>query len=67
MKKRTTLNLPCICGHYEDDHFIGTITKKSHCRACSDSGGKAYYQWTHKFKLDNLKYLEGRYEQLERI
>lgn len=46
----------CICGHPRGIHFQGPFTHCTWCRMTKESA------W-HEFKLDNLKYLEQRYEE----
>jgi hypothetical protein len=47
----------CKCGHNEEEHYIGTISKVPVCDLCRDLSLPNEY---HNFKLDNLKYLEEK-------
>ena len=49
-------NDTCICGHSNVFHTLGIITKRPRCGKCSEKD-------SHKFKVDNLKYLEQCYDK----
>jgi hypothetical protein len=50
----------CKCGHEEDEHYIGTLSKVPVCALCRELSMPNEY---HKFKLNNLRYLEEKYEE----
>lgn len=54
--------VPCVCGHFPDDHFLdegGQLIDEGmgYCHEC-------WFRWREcvEYKLDNLKYLESKYE-----
>ena len=44
----------CVCGHLQEDHFIGKITQLDLCMEC----GWIKDDNAHPFKLDNLRFIE---------
>lgn len=48
----------CICGHTKKYHYQDEIPL---CVACANGNNGSDVYW-HKFKLDNLKYLEHIHE-----
>lgn len=57
----------CICGHVRSIHY-GTMLSNSVCGKCAypniDSKNSNWHKnYDHVFKLDNLKFLEQRYEE----
>jgi hypothetical protein len=59
------IDVPCKCGHLRARHDIRIISKNdfSICWECP-TPGTITSECYHKFKLDNLKYLEQKYEAL---
>ena len=53
-------NILCICGHIKKYHHLGVASKRPLCGSCMIIWN---INWYHSFKLDNLKYLEQRYEE----
>jgi hypothetical protein len=58
-------SIPCKCGHNNDEHRIGALTGNPLCNLCVNktSRGMASSYVYHEFQLDNLRYLEQRYEE----
>lgn len=55
-----SIKLCFFCGHEENEHSIGFISKVPACSLCRDISMKDPY---HPFKLNNLDYLEERYDE----
>lgn len=64
--KRHSDKYLCECGHNKISHYIdsddhgGFEVHNSYCGPCRFLG---IFNAAHKFKLDNLKFLEMKYEQ----
>lgn len=54
------IDLICTCGHKKDDHSRGPFTQEYMCVECSYIDSDYHY---HTFKLDNLSYLENKYNE----
>ncbi len=57
-------DLPCVCGHRLSEHSAAsryiTSEEKVFCHGCWEIkfGVSNEYSFTHKFKIDNLRYIE---------
>jgi hypothetical protein len=59
---RRDWELPCVCRHLKKEHEFrwykvlkGTNGEDSYCQECFNT---RYFKPVHKFKLDNLAYVE---------
>ena len=57
------IDFPCVCGHPKSEHDMTVIliNDDNYCNACSLIGGRDLRGMSlcfHKYKPDNLKYLE---------
>lgn len=59
---RRDWELPCICGHLKYEHNFKPYTlwykDLAYCFRCRDHGKPLERTNIHKFKLDNLSYVE---------
>ena len=62
---KTKFDMPCICGHLFKNHLsldLEDRRRRAYVLVCGMCENEA---WIHNFKLDNLKYLEQKYERTE--
>ncbi len=63
------IKFPCVCGHLEKIHIkLRNPKHEVECEDCMDKWMNTYfpspeYFYCTKYRPDNLKYLEQRYEE----
>lgn len=62
MKKKQKNNFRCVCGRLKSDHPGGSLFELD-----VDENGDAVWHQCMQFKLDNLSYLEAKYNEENKI